>query len=700
MYNWGLVSAGFLAAVLLLMLLFGRKWRDTRHLSGLHIFTAGLYGAVLILLLPLNYSGDVWQDPPLLRWIWALLFSILDAFKVFVLKGDFSALEAVLPVDGTLASQWLHGYAVILYFLAPLMSFSNVLVLFFSTVASLRLRFCGKRQVFVLSALNEASVVLAESIYKESRGKAWGRPLIVFAGKTGENDGGGLQQRAKGIGSILLKKAPDNLSIGKRSRLIEFFLIAEKEEDNIAQALSLKKRYRDGKHRVSVFVCASSDRADLMLDYQPDNKNFPDQALEAKVRDSVRDIAYRNVLECVDSELFGNFSMRRVDMIHGLVMDVLTRRDHGDYQAIYEAAVEDRTISILMLGMDRTGVEFLRTAVWFYQRYGYRVEFNVFCGGAEDCTEAQLRRSCPELFLNFTPTSGEACHDIRFFEGKDIASADFEELFYSDKETEGKRLGRTKLAFICLGSDERNVDTAISLRILFDRLRGETKANAGNQPIPYIYCVVRSDKQAESLSAGHGLQNWKGERLHIDFVGAFADQYSYERFRQIREKEKEAFPFHLDWVRKEAQLHMLYERAVREDTEAHFRQEIAEEMETGDFSWQDGSFFKDEACTDVDVEKLLKEVVKYMCYAYFRQSSIAKLEHKKTVGRFYPDAGSHGPVCNCDICREQRITEHMRWNAYMRAAGYRYGKNRFDRAKVHNDLKPWDQLPCRERYKD
>lgn len=700
MYNWGLASAGFLTAVLFLMLLFRKKWRDGWHVSGLHIFTAGVYGAILILLMPVKCAEAVWQDPPLLLWLRAVLLAIPETVRVFLLEGEFATLEAVLPADGSLASLTLRSYGVCLYFLAPLLTFSNVLVLFFSTMASLQLRFCGKRPVAVFSELNEASAVLAESLYRESQNKVWNRPLIVFAGMTDKEDDSDLRQRGRDIGGIFMKKEPAGLTIGKRSRFIEFFLISEREEDNIEQARLLTKVYKNGCHKVSVFVCASSERADLVLDYQRDRKNFSSKEVSEKFRDLTGEIVYDEVLDRLDSELFGNFSLRRVDTTHVLAMDVLTRNNYSDYETIYAAAKADRTISVLVLGMDRTGVEFLKTAAWFYQRYGYRVEFNVFCGGDGEWSESRLRRSCPELFLNFDPTSGESSHDIRFFEDTDIASADFEELFCSERSAYRGRLGRTKLVFICLGDDERNVDAAVSMRSLFDRIRGETKKNAAKQPIPYIYCVVRSDKQTECLSEEHGLQNWKGERLHIDFVGAFADQYSYTRFRQIRQREKAAFPFHLDWVRKEAQLHMLYERAVRENVEHHFRQEIAEEMAEVGFSWNDGGFFKDEACTVPNVEKLLNEAADYMCYNYYRRSSMAKLEHKTAVNRFWPDTRSHGPVCSCDSCRERRITEHMRWNAYTRSIGYRRGKDRFDRAKVHKDLKPWQELPCRERYKD
>ena len=55
--------------------------------------------------------------------------------------------------------------------------------------------------------------------------------------------------------------------------------------------------------------------------------------------------------------------------------------------------------------------------------------------------------------------------------------------------------------------------------------------------------------------------------------------------------------------------------------------------------------------------------------------------------------------CRCPLCLS-RITEHMRWNTYMRVKGYRYGKEKDDMAKIHDDLLPWEQLLQKEKQKD
>ena len=58
------------------------------------------------------------------------------------------------------------------------------------------------------------------------------------------------------------------------------------------------------------------------------------------------------------------------------------------------------------------------------------------------------------------------------------------------------------------------------------------------------------------------------------------------------------------------------------------------------------------------------------------------------------------PVCECEDCMNRRISEHMRWNAYMRIRGYRHGKKRNDRGMVHPELRPFANISYLERFKD
>lgn len=107
-------------------------------------------------------------------------------------------------------------------------------------------------------------------------------------------------------------------------------------------------------------------------------------------------------------------------------------------------------------------------------------------------------------------------------------------------------------------------------------------------------------------------------------------------------------------------------------------------------------------------DKLKSDLSNYIYFEYYRQSSLAKATHKEMlrqrkmyIWKDTQDGAAHtdAPQCRCALCRA-RITEHMRWNAYMRVNGYRYGKNKNEMAKIHQDLRPWMELPEQARIKD
>ena len=80
-------------------------------------------------------------------------------------------------------------------------------------------------------------------------------------------------------------------------------------------------------------------------------------------------------------------------------------------------------------------------------------------------------------------------------------------------------------------------------------------------------------------------------------------------------------------------------------------------------------------------------------YEYNYQSSLARAIHRKARGGLQQKAD------------EAEVTEHKRWNAYMRSLGYTYSgspdpSSRNDLAKTHNDLISYNQLSLEEKLKD
>ena len=300
--TWGIISAAVLASVLSYVLLFRHRLGRRLRFSGLQLFTGGLYGAILILLMPIMHDAEVWQDLPVLPWLRALLLSVPEAVRFFLLEGDFVVVEGALSADGTPASLAFRVYGTCLYFLAPMMTFGNVLSLFSGTIARLRLCF-SIRPVAAFSALNEASLTLAESIYREKRKQILGRPLIAFVGVSGEQDDE-LRRRVREFGGIILKHDPVRLAISVFNRPIEFFLLSEQEE-NVELGLRLAKRYKEGKRKVSVFVFASSENADMLLDNSAKSERVLGKAFRDKILNFPQEILYQNALKAENCEIYG-----------------------------------------------------------------------------------------------------------------------------------------------------------------------------------------------------------------------------------------------------------------------------------------------------------------------------------------------------------------------------------------------------------
>lgn len=336
----------------------------------------------------------------------------------------------------------------------------------------------------------------------------------------------------------------------------------------------------------------------------------------------------------------------------------------------------------MILGMGGYGTAFLRNALWLYQIDGYTPQFNVFDRPSEGRSPAsrRLAQAWPEIFSGAKENgfvrgeTGDSIYDIRIFDEVDCFSADFDALF--EDERLRARLGKTDLAIVALGNDDRNIEAAAMLRALFDRLHGVTNKSIRSDapPAPLIYSVVYDGRKANNLNcnrSGKGIVNYRGDSLQLEFIGDLPSQFSYEQLSAQKTREIRALNYHLDWLRKEAAL--------------------------------------TDASDAADVEKLRATVLSntraYMDYEYYRQSSIARAIQEELLAQIRPFAeldkpAGHPRGCRCDGCMKRSLTEHMRWNAFMRTLGYRGAPVRGDRAKLHDLLVPWAELPEYERYKD
>ena len=92
------------------------------------------------------------------------------------------------------------------------------------------------------------------------------------------------------------------------------------------------------------------------------------------------------------------------------------------------------------------------------------------------------------------------------------------------------------------------------------------------------------------------------------------------------------------------------------------------------------------------MDQQTQNIQNYFKYSYFREASICRGQQELMLRELKK------AMKNLDY--DQKITEHMRWNAHMRSMGYRYDPVLNHSAKLHSDLIPWHQLSEEEKTKD
>ena len=151
---------------------------------------------------------------------------------------------------------------------------------------------------------------------------------------------------------------------------------------------------------------------------------------------------------------------------------------------------------------------------------------------------------------------------------------------------------------------------------------------------------------------------------HIEPVGALADTYHIDNLRATAQLEQAALKNHLVWSFKVVTL-------------------------DGDGKLDEKNF-----------QKLVGKAEQYVRYSYFRDSSVATSLHQQLLNGVAKDMEEAARRENYSVTEAKIITEKLRWNAYMRAQGFRHSQVRNDRIKQHPLLVSYDQLPEEEKEKD
>lgn len=482
-----------ISSIVLAIIRAKSKYKSGRLLDPSKILFAGVILSSVILFLPIYINTFKSSDCGIFETV---LIAIHNMIRLFIVDGEFEFITSNLVGVPTLIFKGYTTLFSILFVLAPILTFGFVLSFFKNISAYKRYITHYNSNVFIFSELNEKSLALAKSLYKNDSKNRFFVFTDVFEKE--EEQSYEFVEKAKELGAVCFKKdiVTIDFSFHSKKSDLSFFAIGEDQSENISQALKIvdKLKYRD---KTNLYVFSTQVEAEMLL---------------------------ANAFNSADNDI--KIKVRRVNEVQSLISRNLYENGH---EKIFESAYDDgsgvKKINAVVIGMGQHGTEMTKALSWFCQMDGYLVEINAF--DLDSSVSERFAAECPELmkFSGVLDVAGETKYTINIRSGIDVDTVAFDKLIQS--------LPRTTYVFVALGNDEKNISTAVKLRSLFERMGYN----------PEIQAVVYNSDKKEALT---GISNFKGQEYKIDFIGDMKSSYSEEVILDS-DVEEEALKRHTKW---------------------------------------------------------------------------------------------------------------------------------------------------------
>ena len=434
------ISIGIFAAVWLLAIISSLlKYNGKRHTE--KILFIGTFISGMILFCALNsHSFDHLQTAE--KWSNTVLASLRQAMGMFTIEGNYSDVASILSdggafalLDGRIKDTYVT-FAVILYAIAPILTFGFILSFIKNAAAHIRYTLSFYKEAHVFSELNEKTLALAKSLLKGDGSGIISRDIIVFTdvfNKEGD-ESAEIIEEAKKIGAVLFSK--DLASIKYKSKLsrrrLNFYLISENEAEKTAHIEHIIESYNYDRTKLFVFS------------------------------DSTETTLYLQSYAKVDKEPL-KIEVVRINDIRSLIYHDLNDNGLRLFENAKPQKDSNRKITAVIFGLGKYGSEMLRALFWYCQVPGYTVHIKAY-DEREDVKEAFLA-SCPDITLDkeFTSENGARYKiEVSTFNAD---GCDFTEV-----------LKGATLCFVCLGNDDINLRTAMRARCAAEKL-GQTNTD-------------------------------------------------------------------------------------------------------------------------------------------------------------------------------------------------------------------------------
>ncbi len=475
------LSIGCLVLTSLLAFLAPKRIKSSKQFKPIYILLAGAVTSCFILMLKIDYQPSTHGANT------TLFLALLHSVQVMFLGYDFDLLYSAISISSPYAS-FAYFYISFLFFLTPIYTFSFVLSFFESVTSYFRYVIHWRSDIYILSEPSEKTLVLAKSIREK-----FPNSTIAFMNVPSEDTDTlfSMKEEANEWKFLLFRKGITDVGLKlhtSKSKAV-FFAIHDNETANLEIALKLIQRFSK-RSNTELYVFSTSNEGEFLLD--------------SIKKDQMR--------------------VRRVNKDRSLAYSIISQYPITDHYTLHQ---DRKIISTLIVGFGGYGTELAKALLWCGQLPDYDLEINIIDKNPD--TESHFRAICPEIKeLNENNQMGEAKYNIHFYNGVDVRTHQFHQIVSG--------LSNTSVVYVSLGNDERNIETAITLRILLERI--------GICPI--IRAIVYSDIKTQALEQ-YVLRNHQGTSYDIEIIGNMEARFSYDTIVN-EELEKTALACHLRWA--------------------------------------------------------------------------------------------------------------------------------------------------------
>lgn len=432
-----------LAIIFVLAGLAGFMVQRRKGKSEVRYLGAGVFLGCISICFPVMYISESAG--------FAFAMSVSQSIRMFVVDTGVADILEMLTEErlGSLLIPYKTAVSL-LYLLAPVFTLSVVLRYFSNSFERFRLFVRGGQDLYVFSDLNCRSLEIAAELRAMSAAKG-DKAGIIFCESNDKDDlNTQLEANARELNAVFVAGEMLRLRLANRKRNIAYFHISDNDEKNIDHTLQMidnmtghsqwLKSGRLKQRNTAIYCYAAAEEAEILLDAK--NKENLRVVLMNEIRDAVYEQLYRYPL----------------------------------YTGISAPEKNMRTkVSVLIVGGGRTGVEFLKAAVWCGQMKDYYPDIHLI-DVKGNLIRKKLKEECPELFEE------RAGYQI------DIHKAN---IFSEVTERYLDSIPDINYCVVCLGDDEDNIRAALWLKRYF------YKKSSQRQPVVSMH--IKSSKKRAAL---------------------------------------------------------------------------------------------------------------------------------------------------------------------------------------------------------